>query len=45
MVCRRMTEADDMCYNRKTDASGKEEVQMRKRGAYAVLAGAALFMA
>ena len=40
-----MTEAGDMCYNRKTDASGKEEVQMRKRGAYAVLAGAALFMA
>ena len=40
-----MTEAGDMCYNRKTDASGKEEVQMRKRGAYAALAGAALFMA
>ena len=40
-----MTEDVDMCYNRKTDVSGKEEVQMRKRGAYAVLAGAALIMA
>lgn len=40
-----MAEDDDMCYNRKTEASGKEEVQMRKRKAYAVLAGAALIMA